>query len=170
MTRVRKVDLEREKVRKGMEQFVGTAEAREERRKRREAARGRGPTASSVRRFVEQAREMMTSGDWSEAKPHHMVGLYMILYEECYRVPPSELVGREFMGARSSAARMLSEVFRGEVGELVEFIKWTWRREFKTEEWRRAHRHDGGVVAWRDQFQKRNIVTRYKISLHRMSK
>lgn len=115
-------------------------------------------------REVEERRE---ANDWESARPGHMVALYAMCHEKIYGFIPNELdKGKEYALAVLSAARMLKGEFRGESKIMVEFIRWTWRREQSREKWRRERGQGGQRIGWRLQFNG-SMVSDYRVDLAR---
>lgn len=110
------------------------------------AAVRKGPRKAHARpqaRVAAELSEMMSSGDWSNALPVHLVALYAFCHEHVYGVRPAELDrsgklgARERMGAVSSAKKLVLDEFAGDVVEAVGFVRWVWHREGGREKWAR---------------------------------
>lgn len=130
--------------------------------KRKKTAR----SASGYSKSVEEAMVFAKHGDWEGAEPRHMVGLYAALHTQVYGVPPDELKD-VWRGAVASAKSMLEKNFDNDPYKLVEFIRWTWLRERKREEKRRAEKQDGSRIGWVLQFKHQAMLTDYRVEVAR---
>jgi hypothetical protein len=110
---------------------------------------------------------MVSVGRWDGAKPAHLVALYAQLHRMVYGVAPEELVGKTFLAAQSAAEKLLRVEFDGDVEAVVGFVRWSWHREKGREKWRRENGCEGGRLGWRVQFQRRELLTDYRIDLNR---
>lgn len=121
----------------------------------------------SKRRIEKLRADMETraqSGEWANADPAVLVALYEWLHRSVYGVDPEELNGRAWAFASTAAKRMVAKDFAGDVADAVEFMKWTWKRELKNEEWRRANGRDTRRVGWRLQFVGGYLLTDYRMA------
>lgn len=136
-------------------------------KRKRPAARS-GPKATTIRTQVDRVREIVAEQRWSEMDPAMLVALYAWMHSEVYGVDPSaELAGKAGLAARGMARRMLEEQFGGDREAAVDFMRWAWTREKRTEEWRRENgRVDGRRLGWRWQFGA-GFVNEYRIALRR---
>jgi hypothetical protein len=117
-------------------------------------------------RAREEAAKRAKADDWREATPAQLVGLYALLHEQVYRVPPAELVDA-WKGAVSAARAMLEKEFEGSPVALVEFIRWTWKRERVREQRAIANGGDRSRLGWVLQFKSRALLTDYRVDLAR---
>lgn len=131
------------------------------------APRPKRRPASGHQRWVAEAERMRQEGDWSQAASVHLVALYVQLHEWCYGVKATEVQGEIWLAARSAADRMVREEFGASVERAVEFLRWCWRREHEREQWRRQNDKPGSRITWRQQFQRRSLVTDYRLELER---
>lgn len=122
---------------------------------------------SAVKKHMIIAEQAMASGDWSEATATTFVAVYETQHEEVYGVPPS-MTGRERKLAVFAAARLLSREFRDDLGEMANFLRWTWLREREREAYRRTNKIEGQVIGWRLQFSPKLFVD-YSIQKARRS-
>jgi hypothetical protein len=129
--------------------------------------KARGPrSASGMRRAIDRAKEMQEANDWQGAGAAELVGLYAVLHEHVYGVAPEE-VADVWLAAVSAAKRMLERDFEGSVESMVDFLRWTWRRE-RNREKKRAANGDGSFrIGWRLQFVARNLMTDYRVDAKR---
>lgn len=102
------------------------------------------------------------SGEWDGATGGHLVALYDKFHRAIYGVA-SDLDRKTWMFATSAADRMVLRDFAGEVADAVRFLRWTWKEEARTEEWRRANHKSGRVIGWRLQFCFRDMLTKYLV-------
>ena len=131
------------------------------------AARPFRGSKNAVERSCLEMKEMAESGDWSEARGTHVVALYAWLHACVYGVEPSELTPKQWGIAAAAATRMVDQEFKRDYGSAVQFLRWTWKREQKREEWRRQQHRDGGRIGWRLQFSNALIVE-YRLSVARV--
>jgi hypothetical protein len=112
-----------------------------------------GTPPAERRRVRDEVAQMMGTGDWDAVRPAHFVALYEHLHAIVYGVEPSELDNAKvYSMATQEAARALADRFAGDTAEMVEFIRWSWKREEGREKWRRENKREGGRVGWRLQF------------------
>lgn len=131
--------------------------------------KNRPSPARALRTAKEQVSEMMNEGRFAEARGRHFVALYVQLHESVYGVEPLELMqGDAWSGAASAADRMLKSEFRGNAPDMIEFVRWVWKRERAVEKKRRS---DGGGngrrIGWRLQFMQRHLLTDFRVEMSR---
>ena len=123
-------------------------------------------------RTIEKARTgmhaMAESGDWGGATGAHLVALYEWIHEQVYGVAPGELDGKTWAIARQAAGRMVEQQFGGDYGAAVVFMRWAWKREQRSEQWRRETGKEGRRIGWRLQFHGA-LITDYKVDAARRS-
>lgn len=104
-------------------------------------------------KVLDELDSMLSSGEWGEARPVHLVELYCMLHERVYGVEALDLRGQL---NRQAAARMvltmLQRDFDSVVADVVEFMRWSWQREEAREEWRRRNNTGRRRLTWRMQF------------------
>lgn len=122
----------------------------------------RGPDPEKARK---ELAGMMLDGDYSKATATHLVALYEWCHEQIYGVRPSEIGTRAaWKQATFAASKLMRDEFRDDAPAVVDFIRWTWRREKGREDARRAGRNAHiGRVGWRLQFAMRYLVTDYRV-------
>lgn len=111
------------------------------------------------------AAQRSETGDWEDANPSVLVGLYAHCHEQIYGVFPDELadatVWRIVTGA---AAAMVRNHFGGVTEYAVDFVRWTWVRE---EGRLKYHRNQGSApksrIGWRIQFSSA-LVTDWRVA------
>lgn len=109
-------------------------------------------------RAVSEAQEMMASGDWAGAEPRHLVALYAILHEKVYSVP-AETLGKEGTFAGYAARRTLMHDFHDDRAAMVEYVRWSFTNEQRTEKWRRTQGHASTFrLSWRLLFSTRGVT------------
>ena len=114
----------------------------------------------AAERAVEEARICIATSvenPWTE--PKHLVGLYVVLHENVYKVLPEELLGDVWPGAVSAAKKLADEL--GGLETAVEFLRWVWTRERARE--RKREPGDSFRIGWRLQFVSRALVTDWKV-------
>lgn len=133
-------------------------------RKPRGAPRSLSPSAA--KRAADEAQAMMASGEWSPAEPRHFVALYSALHLKVYGVP-SEAMGKEGTAAAGAAKRLLDREFNGDKALFVEYVRWSFQKEHRTEQWRRRENPGSTFrLGWRLLFSLRG-VTEWRIALAR---
>jgi hypothetical protein len=123
---------------------------------------------SQIRKARSEMDLMAASGQWDQARGHHLVALYEWLHREVYGVEAAELDGRTWAIAASMAGRQVANEFGGRPEAAVDFLQWVWKREQGREQYRRDTHREGGRIGWRIQFG-RQLLTDYRVSLARMS-
>lgn len=121
-----------------------------------------------IERAREQMRAMRESGDWDDASGTHLVALYEHFHFLVYGVANAELDGKNWALAAQAAGRMVAQHFGDDYGKAALFIRWVWRREERTEAWRREHQQSGKSIGWRLQFAHGSLITQYKIDCARV--
>lgn len=111
---------------------------------------------------------MSDQRDWSRARGEHLVALYCWCHEQVYGVEPALPVKAWQEGARL-AVEFAARHFQGDLERVVDFMRWTWKREKEREEWRRSHNRDGGRIGLRLQFGDA-LMPDYKLHLHRRAR
>jgi hypothetical protein len=111
---------------------------------------------------IRQTKDFMRSGDWTTANALHFVALWMVMHERVYGVVPI-VTGNEIKRGSWRAGTVLKDIFKGVPGELVEMIKWSWKREHKNEIWRRENEREGSRLNLTYQFSAKTL-TDYKLA------
>lgn len=147
----------------GLSTWIDEAVAKKKPPKKR-ASTGKNPRGYKT--ACAEAMIRAKAEDWEDAKPKHLVGLYAVLHEQVYRVPPTELVD-SWNGAVSAARAMLDKEFEGDVFAFVEFIRWTWQRTRRRQEKAIANGEEVRRVGWALQFKHRDLLTDYRVEIAR---
>jgi hypothetical protein len=113
-----------------------------------------------------EAEARAKANDWKDAEPRHLVGLYALLHRQVYKVPPAELAD-VWKGAVSAARSMLDKEFKGDVSAFVEFIRWTWIRERRSEERAVVDGNERRRLGWALQFKAKSLLTDYRVDMAR---
>lgn len=144
--------------------FVGDRK----RRKEEKAGKKRSPPAGrqTVSKAKNEARVFLKVDDWSEAKAHHFVGLYAVLFENVYGVA-LDIKGNDWRGACSAARGMLNREFDNDRDRMLSFMRWVWSRENEREKWRRENGKPGNVIGWRLMFSSTKLLTEFKVHIAR---
>ena len=100
---------------------------------------------------------------WGRAEARHFVALYAVLHERVYGAAPAELRSEAWWGAVSAAGKMLREEFGGEPARMLDFVRWTWRREQGREK-KRGDEQEVRRVGWKLQFLTRHLLTDYRVA------
>jgi hypothetical protein len=121
-----------------------------------------------LEKAVAEADANRVSGDWSAAKPAHLVGLYALAHRRIYGVEPLELEA-DFLGAVSAAKKLVADAFEGDVVRALDFVGWVWVGEEKRERERRSkdEKKNDYRITWRSQFVSRSHLTNYQIAVAR---
>lgn len=125
-------------------------------------------TPAAMARARAEMDLLSESGDWSGARPAHLVALYGWMHRAVYGVEAAELDGKAFAQATAMAGRFIEREFAGKPAAAVEFIGWVWKREAEREKFRRENGREGGRIGWRLQFGP-HMLTDYRLSLARRS-
>jgi hypothetical protein len=108
------------------------------------------------------------AGNWAGAGPASFVALYVWAHCNVYGVEPAEMNGHAWAFASSAAKKLLDSEFGGDATQMVQFMKWVWRREEGREKWRVENGRDAaGRITWRTQFTASYLITDYRISMQR---
>lgn len=118
----------------------------------------------SIEKLCRETRDFIEDDEWDDAKPRHLVGLYIILHTWCYEVAPADMVGPNLMGAMSAAKKLVADEFGDSMGDAVGYVKWAWGREKGREQWRRKRQIDGKRLTWRTLLVYREYVTEYRMA------
>jgi len=127
--------------------------------------RKRGVNVDRVRAELEI---FLAADRYETMKPIHLVALWARCHERVYGVVPSELAGDAWLAAASAAGKLVRVEFGGDMGNAVEFLRWTWRREQGREIVARKRKDDRvSRIGWRLQFAQRYLLTDYRLDLAR---
>ncbi len=121
-------------------------------------ARGQAKRLTPAQQAKQAAQIRASSGEWDDATPAVLVGLYGLLHERHYGVWPAELDDKATWQAAVRAAQGLAfDHFQNNPVWAVEFICWAWTRE------RSRTRAPGWRLGWRLCFSA-VFVTDYRVS------
>lgn len=113
--------------------------------------------------------DKVTHQKWEEFRPSDFVAYYENQHEYVYGVPPPELDGLGWRLATIAAGKMLKRQFEEDAGQMVRFVRWTWRREREIETKRRESGSDDGFrITWRYMFSNK-LVTNWKLASARVA-
>lgn len=144
---------------------LSTREKNREHRKKRKTV-----AAATFERARFETEQMMKSGDWDKCAVRHLVALYDIMHEKCYGVEDASLGPAERYNATMMAANLTRHEFDGKFVEVIEFMRWVWKRELSKEKWLRENNKPlSRRVTYYDMFGKKLLLTDYKIYLARTS-
>jgi hypothetical protein len=115
------------------------------------------PSRDVQRQLLEQAAEMVRSGDFRRAGPRHMVAVWAWCHEKTYGVAPA-MTAREWQSAGFAAGALLKVDFDGKVEMMVPFLQWTWAEEKRSHAWRKENGRTSSPLGWRLQFSRRHVV------------
>ena len=135
--------------------------------------RSYGVPPAARERARAQARAMMASDEtpspWLEATPVHFVALYELLYAVVYGEMPIDLEdSKPYARAATEAAECLRVHFGGDQMAMLNYVRWSWKREEERETWRRENQRSGGRIGWRLQFRG-PMLADYRLDQARMS-
>ena len=139
--------------------------AKVERRKKGKPKRSYVTKAQRTK-WLAEVDQMTKAGDLSEAKPSHLVALYIRLHGWCYGAEPDEVKGQMYSMAMIQAGKLTKEEFGGDVLDAVAFIRWVWQRA-KRREAKRPDGQDVFRIGWRLMFARRDLVTDYRVEQER---
>lgn len=139
-----------------VDEFARQAPPKVERRKPPKLSRSKFDAELGATRLLMQAEQ------WGSFKPKNLVFLYAHLHEHVYGVLPLELMENSKQ-AYVAAGQMLKTDFSGDVRRMIEFIRWTWRRELQQFPARKTDFR----IGWRYQFRTHSLLTDYRIHLTR---
>ena len=143
--------------------MVGAVSARIERRK----AKPKTIAGAVFDRTVSELEAMIATQNWEGVTAKHLVALYEKMHTKCYGVAPAELGPQARYNAMMMAATLTKREFGGDYQRTMEFMRWAWTREIKTEKWRRQNgREDGRRIGVRLMFGG-GLVTDYRLALAR---
>lgn len=112
--------------------FLDAPKSKPRGKPRTSAQKGRDTLA----RLIANAKIRSRDGEWDDAKPRDFVGLFALCHQIVYGIEPIELATKtELMKATRVAKKCLSNFFDDDPHELVEFIKWVWKRQEGKEAW-----------------------------------
>ena len=126
----------------------------------------KGPVLFLTQRVRDEVQEMIAANDFSKATAMHFLALQDLLHSKVYGVPDPALTGRggrAVVGVRMQAQGLLNVL--GTEG-LLEFVRWAWLEEERTERWRRENHRDGARLGAGRLFSRAKL-TDYRISLAR---
>jgi hypothetical protein len=123
-----------------------------------------GTSDSKFARFVDETRECIEHGDWSLAKPMHLVALYAELHERVYRVAPAELDPKARTLAAVRARKLLDAQFGGDCGKFAEYARWCFNREKGRVEWRAREGREQTRISW-GLFFNGALITDMRVAL-----
>jgi hypothetical protein len=125
----------------------------------------RKPSAPNFKKAVtdigDDVRVRIVEGTDSVASEHELVGLYIVLHEKTFGVPPLELHA-DYRAAVSSAGKLVRDEFAGDFAAAEKFVAWCWKKV----RWREKRRGDNDEAfrpGWRFQFKSRSWLTDYRI-------
>lgn len=130
----------------------------------------KGPSKQTMQRVKRENALFSDSGNWNAASPHHLVSLVASCHEEVYGVVDFELEAPKTFGLAAILAKnLLSKRFNGNVQAMVEFIRWTWKREKAREQWRIENQKEGKRISFRLQFSD-SLFSDFVLHLRRQGK
>lgn len=117
----------------------------------------RTPSRQSIDVAKAAADDMRTTGDFSSAKPMHLVAIWRWAFAQTYGVEPA-MTGKEWQLASFAAAALVKSDFEGKPSAVEPFLRWTWSEERRTLAWRRENGRTVTPLGWRMQFSRRHVV------------
>lgn len=130
----------------------------------------KGPSKLTIERVANEVDRMVKAGDWNPASPYHLVSLFGRCYKEVYGIPEFETENPKTFGLAAILAKnLLAKRFSGNIKLMVEFIRWTWKREVAREEWRKQNATEGREfkrIGFRLQFSD-SLFSDYVLHLRR---
>lgn len=111
------------------------------------------------------AKRRAQTGEWEDARPSTIVGLYAVCHRMVYGVAPIEFEDNaEFASATRSASALLTSQFAGDAVAMAAFVRWAWKREQGRAKWAREQGRDLNRMVWRFVFT-RSKVGDYRVDL-----
>lgn len=135
--------------------------------------KSKGPRSvgqARIRQLAAECAEMRRTGRWDEATAGHLVALCAYCHEKVYGVSDPDLVGKNYGLAQTLAGKMIRDKFGGDVKSAVDFVRWTWKRERDTEEWRRKNDKPGRRIGFRLQFGASGLYADWRLDVERKRK
>lgn len=118
-------------------------------------------------KVVAETKRMGEVGDFAGMKPKHLLALYYVMHGVVYKVSPDEVL-KQYQNALLTIGRFVKAEFDGDVARVVEFIRWTWKREKKREA-RRKDDPDPFRIGWKYQFGY-SLLTDYRRHLSKFGR
>lgn len=104
------------------------------------------------------AKRRAQTGEWEDARPSTIVGLYSVCHRMVYGVAPTEFEDNaEFASATRSASALLKSQFDGDAVAMAAFVRWVWKREQGRVKWAREQGRDLNRLVWRFIFSRSKI-------------
>lgn len=119
-----------------------------------------------VRDAMDRAQAHARKADWDGADESTMIGLFGWLHVEVYGVDPIPELRHSWHFARQAVVKIRREEF-DQLSDIVEFVRWTWKREREREKWRRENGRSGGRISWRTQFSYRDLLVEFRLDQNR---
>lgn len=146
----------------GISDFVGDA-TRKPGRPRTRARRHL--TAFEI--ALDDAARRANSGDWDGASGATLVGLYAFCHRLLYTVLPEELAAvPKFNAAAKRAKAFVHDHFADDFGAAAAFIKWSWEREKRKNQWCRDNGVEARRLGWLLQFSP-SLLTDWRVDAAR---
>ncbi len=124
-------------------------------------------TVFEINRAVSDIERRLKEEDWDKLKPDGLLALFVWCHDQTYGTRPSDLRGETWRRARFQAAAMVKRDFNGDMDAALAFMRWTWQRERRIEQWRRDNNQHGKVINWYDQFVRGELLTKYRVDVAR---
>lgn len=150
-----------------VDEWVGTRKPRPQ---------GRRPRSSrqAVEKYIDDAKERASSGEWETIPPEQvgglMAALYVICHERVYKVRPLEVMAPEaFPMAITAAAKQCRECFNSDAHLMAQYLRWVWDRESERHQWRIDNGRETYRIGWRLQFSTTSaLFTDYSMALNKV--
>lgn len=125
--------------------------------------------------YIAESTKRAGTGDWEGAKPHHLVGLYIVCHERVYGVKPIEIAPSTFLFVTQMAKHQLRARFDDDTTAAVEYMRWLWDRERNRREYQDRRARESNQIAgemrrigWRLHFSITSpLITDYLIHCKR---
>lgn len=119
-----------------------------------------------VREAMNRAQEHARKRSWEGADETTILGLFAWLHEQVYGVDPTPELRGSWLFARNAVAKIRREEFES-LDAMVDYVRWTWKRERERERWRRDNGRPGGRISWRTQFAYRDLIVEFRLDQNR---
>jgi transglutaminase-like putative cysteine protease len=81
-----------------------------------------------LEKAIGEVKVFFETGDWTKAKPVHVLATYCVFYERVYEDQPLEII-QEKARVRKFASNAFGMVFKGDWALYIEYVRWIWKRE-----------------------------------------
>lgn len=127
----------------------------------------RGVSKARAEVLMREIDERIQLGDYSDLQLDHYIALFCWMHEAIYDVDCVDETRREWNVAVAQVRRMLEEEFDGKDEDLLNYMRFTAKREEEKELWRRSNRRPGKRMRWRDFFLLTTALADWRLHMAR---